>query len=679
MASLMPPGKQQYFNPTTGRPLVGGQLFTYAAGTSTPKTTWQDAAGTIPNTNPITLDSTGSALVYWDGSYKIVLKDALGNTIYTVDGYTDVLSTLKRSSGSSLIGFIQDVAGAIARWVQDKLREQVSVKDFDAKGDGATSDTAAIQAALNSFGANGGVLLVPNGTYLCSSSLSIPKNVTIRGTGKISSVLQFSHTGNGLTSTWPINSSTAANIGVRNIGIACTNAANTGGGFVDVGGSFIDLFNVKFSGWKYDAILDQSEIATIDRCELFQAAYNAAGVWLVNGPDHTAGANKNYTNRITITRCQFNCAAGAGQNILDDGGGSHSYRDNNFNGGATALRACGVYGLVFSGNESEGHSQDDVMLCDTSSTGTYYGPCNGFDISGNELISWHVGRNVTVQNAVGGSITDNVFGQAVAGGAAINFINGDANNATGVRIAGNYKLISGPGITDAPFVNGFSSVLRRQIMQQTACTYIALATAAGTVTIQPASMEFINVGTRLRIVNPDGTSGESTIVTKTTANSFTCVLTSTKAALAQVFGATTADQEEGVWTPTLGATTTDGVNTYSIQQGHFSRRGNLVHARGEISISAKDAAMLGTLQIKGIPFRAENEANVSAYASIALYDGFTLAGGYTHLSAIMSPDTATIDLRKCGNGLPIAVVPATDVPGATLNLFFDITFSTSSL
>lgn len=89
MPSLMPTGKQQYFFPGTGLPLAGGKLYTYAAGTSAPKLTYQDAAGATPNPNPVPLDASGSALIFWDGSYKIVLKDAVGNTIYTVDNYAD--------------------------------------------------------------------------------------------------------------------------------------------------------------------------------------------------------------------------------------------------------------------------------------------------------------------------------------------------------------------------------------------------------------------------------------------------------------------------------------------------------------------------------------------------------------------------------------------------------------
>ena len=59
-----------------GDPLSGGKLYTYAAGTTTEKTTFQDADEVTPNTNPIILDSRGEAPVYLDeGAYKFILKD----------------------------------------------------------------------------------------------------------------------------------------------------------------------------------------------------------------------------------------------------------------------------------------------------------------------------------------------------------------------------------------------------------------------------------------------------------------------------------------------------------------------------------------------------------------------------------------------------------------------------
>lgn len=88
MAMLLPQGKQSYTN-SAGAPLVGGKLYTYDAGTSTPRLTFSDSLGTVANTNPVILDSRGEAVIFWSGAYKIVLKDAADNVIWSVDGATD--------------------------------------------------------------------------------------------------------------------------------------------------------------------------------------------------------------------------------------------------------------------------------------------------------------------------------------------------------------------------------------------------------------------------------------------------------------------------------------------------------------------------------------------------------------------------------------------------------------
>jgi hypothetical protein len=69
-----------------GGPCAGCNLWTYAAGTTTPLATYTDATGTSQNTNPIILDAAGGANI-WLGanSYKLILKDASGATIWSVD------------------------------------------------------------------------------------------------------------------------------------------------------------------------------------------------------------------------------------------------------------------------------------------------------------------------------------------------------------------------------------------------------------------------------------------------------------------------------------------------------------------------------------------------------------------------------------------------------------------
>ena len=54
-----------------------------------------------------------------------------------------------------------------------------NVKAFGAKGDGVTSDTKAIQAALDAAGKVSGTVWVPAGTYLCHD-LKVPEHVTIK-------------------------------------------------------------------------------------------------------------------------------------------------------------------------------------------------------------------------------------------------------------------------------------------------------------------------------------------------------------------------------------------------------------------------------------------------------------------------------------------------------------------
>jgi hypothetical protein len=191
MPSLMPTGKQQYFYTGSSKPLVGGQVYTYAAGTGTPKTTYQDAAGSIPNTNPVTLDSTGSALIFWDGAYKVVLVDALGNTIYTVDNYNSdpfgvgsFISNIASSIGASLIGFILTAIGAVRRTILDKLSDTVSVKDFGVKGDG-TDETIGITKAWNHCLTNGKNLHFPAGVYSCGANNFPFKNPTFPATTAI--------------------------------------------------------------------------------------------------------------------------------------------------------------------------------------------------------------------------------------------------------------------------------------------------------------------------------------------------------------------------------------------------------------------------------------------------------------------------------------------------------------
>lgn len=85
----------QFFD-NNGNPLSGGRIFSYSAGTTTPRATFTDDSGVTPNTNPIVLDSAGrTPAQIWLTSgflYKFVLENSSGVLIGTYDdipGITD--------------------------------------------------------------------------------------------------------------------------------------------------------------------------------------------------------------------------------------------------------------------------------------------------------------------------------------------------------------------------------------------------------------------------------------------------------------------------------------------------------------------------------------------------------------------------------------------------------------
>ena len=99
MAGLTPSPKQQIFG-SDGLPLVGGKIYTYAAGTSTPIATYTDYTANTANTNPIILDSYGQANIWLINvtSYKFVVKDANDVPLYTVDNISIPLDAASMSS-----------------------------------------------------------------------------------------------------------------------------------------------------------------------------------------------------------------------------------------------------------------------------------------------------------------------------------------------------------------------------------------------------------------------------------------------------------------------------------------------------------------------------------------------------------------------------------------------------
>jgi len=85
----------QFFD-ENGDPLAGGKVYWYEAGTSTPKDTWIDQAESSAAANPVVLDSdgypdhgSGPNFMWIRGSYKIIIKDSDGTTLFTDDNVNE--------------------------------------------------------------------------------------------------------------------------------------------------------------------------------------------------------------------------------------------------------------------------------------------------------------------------------------------------------------------------------------------------------------------------------------------------------------------------------------------------------------------------------------------------------------------------------------------------------------
>lgn len=199
VTALMPEGRQRYFN-NDGTPAAGALLYTYAAGTTNPKTAYTDPDGTTPHPNPITLDAKGEAAIFWNGAYKVNLVQQNGQQVtgYPVDnlrtdpaGIWGVLAQLVGNAGATLVGFLHKAKGAILRTTGDKLNDVLSLADFGSgigEGD-AAKDTAAVLAMLaaikKDYYNKGGLCIdipIPDVPYRLTQTFDLTEcwNVTIR-------------------------------------------------------------------------------------------------------------------------------------------------------------------------------------------------------------------------------------------------------------------------------------------------------------------------------------------------------------------------------------------------------------------------------------------------------------------------------------------------------------------
>ncbi len=127
----------------------------------------------------------------------------------------------------------------------------------------------------------------------------------------------------------------------------------------------------------------------------------------------------------------------------------------------------------------------------------------------------------------------------------------------------------------------------------------------------------------------------------------------------------------GTFTPTVIGGSTAGTTTYTVQQGYYTRVGNMVTVWGNIQASA--ATGTGDVTIGALPFTIKNQANYSPNGSFISFSGaplvFPVGTTYLNINGISNSITATI--RATGTA---SIGANLQMANTSLGFIFNITY-----
>lgn len=260
-AVLYTPHFIQFFD-DDGAPCAGCKLYTYAAGTTTPKATYTTAAGNIENANPVVMDASGRATIFLSGAYKFILNDADDNPIETTDNVTafatsagsvdDITTNFSEASvasGDSFVfadvsdsnttkrdtidGITDVVSSTLAFKSADSLALSDKITFYDAS-DSYLPKTDTIDGIRDAL-VSSGTVATTSGTSAAATGLSCGKRLTVdfigvslSGTDRI--LLQFGSSGGYATSTYSsiaVNGSGSSDASVTSGHLLMFDAANS--------------------------------------------------------------------------------------------------------------------------------------------------------------------------------------------------------------------------------------------------------------------------------------------------------------------------------------------------------------------------------------------------------------------------------------------------------------------
>ena len=192
---------------------------------------------------------------------------AVGNTEIMTSGssaFTTSLSYVYKGYLGDSTPIITGASGDVTRTLQQRLDDFASVKQFDAKGDNSTDDTAAIQRALDELYSDTDqddtrarrTLYFPAGIYKITSALTIPPFAHLVGEGPDKTIISNSGATNAVAVTEDDDGNVYGSIGTASAttptqihvtGLTFKNTVAYGGISIDNASSMF-FNNCKFQG-----------------------------------------------------------------------------------------------------------------------------------------------------------------------------------------------------------------------------------------------------------------------------------------------------------------------------------------------------------------------------------------------------------------------------------------------
>lgn len=118
--------------------------------------------------------------------------------------------------------------------------------------------------------------------------------------------------------------------------------------------------------------------------------------------------------------------------------------------------------------------------------------------------------------------------------------------------------------------------------------------------------------------------------------------------------------QEGTWTPALFGSSVAGANSYTVQTGTYKKIGALVFTLGRVTLSAKDAAMAGSIFVGGLPFTSASGLYSAAVINASNFNALT-----TPITASADPAQTRVGLYKNAPNAVFTAVVAADITATT--------------